>query len=39
MTLDGFIDFKFLEVNREIEQADFMLNNTEDIPLVVQDQN
>lgn len=39
MKLDGFIDFKLLEVEREIDQADFMLNNTEDIPLVIQDQN
>jgi hypothetical protein len=37
MTLDGFIDFKFMEVEREIKQADFMLNNAEDIPLVIQD--
>ena len=39
MTLDGFIDFKFMEVEREIKQADFKLNNAEDIPLVIQDQN
>ena len=39
MSLEGFIDFKFMEVEREIKQADFMLNNTDDIPLVIQDQN
>ena len=37
MSLEGFIDFKFMEVEREIKQADFMLNNTDDIPLVIQD--
>jgi adiponectin receptor len=25
MTLDGFIDFKFLEMEQEIDQADYML--------------
>ena len=37
MTLDGFIDFKFTEVEREILQADLQLNNTAGIPLVYQD--
>ena len=39
MTLNGFIDYKFMEVEREIEQANLQLQTTEDIPLIYQDQS